>query len=87
MAAITVGVFEAKTKLSELLDQVSSGAEITITRHDTPIARLVPVEKPKQTKWAEVFRMMDDFAANHPLNPSGQKRLTYRDLIEGGRKR
>ena len=38
---ITVGAFEAKTKLSELLDRVERGEEITITRHGKPVARLV----------------------------------------------
>ena len=30
---ITVGAFEAKTKLSELLDRVEQGEEVLITRH------------------------------------------------------
>lgn len=38
----TVGAFEAKTKLSELLDRVEQGEEIVITRHGKPAARLVP---------------------------------------------
>jgi prevent-host-death family protein len=37
----TVGAFEAKTKLSELLDAVERGEEVTITRRGLPIARLV----------------------------------------------
>ena len=40
MAAI--GTFEAKNKLSELLDRVEAGEEITITRHGKAVARLVP---------------------------------------------
>lgn len=40
---ITVGSFEAKTKLSELLDKVEAGETVTITRHGSPVARLVPV--------------------------------------------
>lgn len=39
---VTVGAFEAKTKLSELLDRVAKGEEILITRHGKPAARLVP---------------------------------------------
>jgi prevent-host-death family protein len=38
----TVGAFEAKTKLSELLDRVERGEEIVITRRGKPAARLVP---------------------------------------------
>lgn len=40
----TVGAFEAKTRLSELLDLVERGEAITITRRGTPVARLVPIE-------------------------------------------
>jgi prevent-host-death family protein len=39
---ITVGAFEAKTHLSSLLDKVSAGEEVVITKHGKPIARLVP---------------------------------------------
>ena len=40
-----VGAYEAKTHLSELLEKVEAGEEITITKHGAPIARLVPVKK------------------------------------------
>jgi prevent-host-death family protein len=36
-----VGIFEAKTHLSSLLDEVEKGAEVTITRHGRPVAKLV----------------------------------------------
>ena len=39
----TVGAFEAKTHLAELLDRVSRGETIIITRHGVPAARLVPI--------------------------------------------
>ena len=38
----TIGAYEAKTRLSELLDRVEKGEELVITRHGTAIARLVP---------------------------------------------
>jgi prevent-host-death family protein len=37
---ITVGAFEAKTKLSELLDRVEQGEEVVITRRGKEVARL-----------------------------------------------
>ena len=39
---VTIGAFEAKTKLSELLDRVSNGETIMITKHGQPVAKLVP---------------------------------------------
>ncbi|WP_062946506.1 type II toxin-antitoxin system Phd/YefM family antitoxin [Brachybacterium sp. sponge] len=44
----TVKVQDAKTRLSELLREVEEGAEITISRGPTPVARLVPLERPAQ---------------------------------------
>ena len=38
----TVSAFEAKTRFGELLDRVSKGEEVVITRHDRPVARLIP---------------------------------------------
>jgi prevent-host-death family protein len=43
-----VGSFEAKNKLSALLDRVEQGEEIIITRHGKPVAKLVPA-----TGWAD----------------------------------
>ena len=38
-----VAVYEAKTRLSELLGEVEAGEQVTITRRGQPIARLVGV--------------------------------------------
>ena len=43
----TVSAFEAKTHFGELLDRVSKGEEVVITRHDKPVARLVPEGAPR----------------------------------------
>ena len=37
-----IGAFEAKNKLSALLERVERGEEILITRRGKPIAKLVP---------------------------------------------
>jgi prevent-host-death family protein len=38
-----IGAFDAKNKLSALLDKVERGEEIVITRRGRPVARLVPM--------------------------------------------
>ena len=38
----TITAFDAKTRFGELLDRVAMGEEIVITRHDKPVARIVP---------------------------------------------
>lgn len=40
-----VGIFEAKTNLSSLIEEVEKGGEIVITRHGKPVARMVRVER------------------------------------------
>ncbi len=42
----TVGAFEAKTHFARLLERVANGEQIVITRHGTPVTRLVPFAKP-----------------------------------------
>ncbi len=44
----TVKVHEAKTHLSALLAEVEQGQEVLITRGSKPVARLVPVGRPKR---------------------------------------
>lgn len=39
----TVGAYEAKTHLGQLLDKVAHGESITITRKGVPVAQLVPI--------------------------------------------
>jgi prevent-host-death family protein len=39
----TVTLFDAKNRLSGLVDQVEEGREVAITRRGKPVARLVPV--------------------------------------------
>jgi prevent-host-death family protein len=77
----SVGLFEAKTHLSALLERVARGEEITITKHGNPIARLVPMEPrrkkdPKQV--AEAIR-----ALRKGIKLEG---VTIRELIEEGRR-
>ncbi len=39
----TIGLFDAKNKLSALIDRVARGEEVLITRRGRPVAKLVPV--------------------------------------------
>jgi len=42
----SVGVHEAKTHLSRLLEDVAAGEEVVITRRGEQVASLVPVSRP-----------------------------------------
>ena len=77
-----MGTFEAKTHLSELLDRVANGDEITITRNGKPIARLVPVEATTASDRRELARRIDRARRGVTLGPG----LTIRKLIDEGRR-
>jgi prevent-host-death family protein len=66
MKPATVGLAEAKNKLSELVNRVARGEEITITRHDQAVARLVPARRPSR---AEAQRAVDGLRALRTRNP------------------
>ena len=60
-----VGIAELKGKLSEYLRAVRKCGEIVIKDRDTPIARLVPYEKPRKrldtipptARWQEIRKV------------------------------
>lgn len=43
MTIQSIGLFEAKTHLSELVARAEQGEEVIITRHNKPVARIVPM--------------------------------------------
>ena len=76
-----VGVYEAKTHLPSLLNDVERGEEVTITRHGRPVARLVPIQERRRTP-AEAIKSIEEFRKTHTLGG-----LKIKDLINEGRKR
>ncbi len=51
----TVGVFEAKAKLSALIDAVANGESVVITRNGRSVARLIPAEISSETQLQELL--------------------------------
>ena len=44
--SVQVNIYEAKSKLSKLINQAIAGEEIIIARSGKPVAKLVPFKKP-----------------------------------------
>jgi prevent-host-death family protein len=63
----SVGAYEAKTKLPALLELVEKGHEIVITKHDRPVAKLVPVGA--ATSKPELFRRVRSLRGRMALPP------------------
>ena len=84
MAEETVGSYEAKTHLPQLLDRVEHGETIVITRHGKPVARLVPAAA--ATPRPDVRRAVADMLALRDRHGPKLGGLKVRDLIEEGRR-
>jgi len=78
----TVGAYQAKTHLSELLEKVEAGEEIVITRHGLAVAKLVPVKKETTAEErAAAIARIERLGASLSLGG-----LKVKDLIAEGRR-
>jgi len=77
---LRVGAYEAKTRLSQLIDRAAQGEEIIITKHGVPVAALVPVAGARQKDPQAAIAAIKDFRRGRRL--AG---LSIQEMIEEGR--
>jgi prevent-host-death family protein len=77
----TIGLFEAKQKLSELVERASEGEKIGITRRGKLAAYIVPARSDASLK--EAFAQIDRIRMRAKPLPKG---MTIKDLIDEGRR-
>jgi len=77
----TIGAYEAKTHLPKLLERVSRGERITITKHGVPVAVLQPFDPAKNIDLKSTIAELRRFREKNTL--SG---LSIREMIEEGRR-
>lgn len=75
----SVGVYEAKTHLPQLLERVAGGERITITKHGHSVAVLQPVEGGESV--ADAIHGLKKFRHGKSL-----KGLSIKEMIEEGRR-
>jgi prevent-host-death family protein len=75
-----MGLFEAKQKLSEIVERAASGERIGITRRGKLAAIVVPAHP--ESSLNEIFQDIEQIRKRARM-PKG---LTVKDLIEEGRK-
>ncbi len=80
----TMGFYEARTHLSELLDHVAKGRKILITRRGRPAALLGPPPKQDQRDVRHIVQEMLAFRECQGPTLGGQ--VTIRELIDEGRR-
>jgi prevent-host-death family protein len=81
----TVGIFEAKQKLSELVERASRGERIRITRRGKVAAEIVPAQSETQdlAEIKKAFANIEKIRRRAKPLPRG---VTVKDLIEEGRR-
>jgi len=45
----TVNIYEAKTRLSQLVDKAAGGQDVVVSRNGKPLVRITRLESPKRT--------------------------------------
>ena len=78
-----IGVYEAKTHFSELVDRVNDGESVAITRHGEEVARLMPPARKPRIKPTFAQTVANWRKSRKGLSLRGTK---VRDLIEEGRR-
>jgi prevent-host-death family protein len=82
---LTVGAFEAKTKLAELLDKVEAGESVTITRHGKAVARLVAIKTDDER--ARMRALVEEIKRTRIGRDRGARPgTTIPELIKAGRR-
>lgn len=79
----SIGIFEAKNRLSELVERAARGEEIAITRRGEQVARLMPPRAPDALGAAHALatRIRRTRAGQAPGDG-----ISIRDMIEEGRR-
>lgn len=83
-----VTAFEAKTRFGELLERVSRGEEIVITRHDKPVARIIQEGPRNREQVEQAVRALEQLRQQIRARSRGRTKLSdaeVRSAIEEGR--
>lgn len=83
---MTLPVYEAKTRLSELLTAVEQGEQVVITRHGQAVAKLVAVEPANESDAQVIAQRRAAIAAVIKAREGRSlEGLDYKALMEEGR--
>jgi antitoxin (DNA-binding transcriptional repressor) of toxin-antitoxin stability system len=80
----TMGFYEARTHLSEVLDRVAKGKKVLITRRGRPAALIGPPPKQGRRDVRQVVQEMLAFRDRE--GPTLGDQVTIRELIDEGRR-
>jgi len=76
-----IGAFEAKTHLPQLLRRVEAGEQFVITKHNRPVAELIPIQSQDSGRIRSAIDTLKEFQKTHSLGG-----LSVRAIIKEARK-
>ena len=76
----SVTAFEAKTRFGQLLERVVRGEEVVITRHDKPVARLIPEGRARLASVRDAAAGLRALRKRIAKRTSGQPKLSLDDI-------
>jgi prevent-host-death family protein len=86
---ITVTALEAKNRFGKLLDRVARGEEVVVTRHDKPVARMVPAEGRQLSAVRQAVAQLQQLQTRIRARTRGKASLSAEEVraaIEEGRR-
>jgi prevent-host-death family protein len=84
----TITALDAKTRFGELLERVSNGEEIIITRHEKPVARIVPEGQRSLTQVRQAVHSLEQLRKQIGGRTKNRAKLSDKEVraaIEEGR--
>jgi prevent-host-death family protein len=88
VAMATISAFEAKTRFGHLLERVARGEEVIITKHDKPVARLIPEGRRNLQSVRDAIADLRELRRRIAARTRGKSRVSFRDFksaVEEGR--
>jgi prevent-host-death family protein len=85
----TIGLAEAKARLSEIIDRVEAGETVIIARNAQPVAELTPLRRPSPQETVAIIRAIGKRVArrNAAKAPWPSKGVRLRDIAHEGHRR
>ena len=77
----SIGSFDAKTHLSNILDEVQKGVEFIITKRGKPVAKLIQYKDNK-----EIIKLADIIIQFDKIRNSVKGKVNIKEYIDEGRK-
>ena len=74
-----IGIFEAKTHLSSLINAVEKGESFTITKRNQPIALLIPLDHERRARGLEAVNEIRKLRAEINARMTLDEIVQYRD--------